>query len=791
MNRSSESDERSAACKSSRHEHDPGRVPPGRLARERRDAAPHAKARFVTGRHGSCRDARQTLPELRHEPRDDRRRIAEHARERRIVHARSERRQNPEPRKIRRSAARLPAAPPMHGEPGAASASAAAASATRVLPIPGSPASKRHRPRPAFTSESARSTSASSRARPTSRAWSLGYRNVGAANRHGGILRKCCDTNVSFPERFDSFAQPRSRGHTCSTCEPMPVIRTLRGTHFHEPRARKAAVESHMKTRITAETATIALLAVMTGCGSGETPNGQNSGGTPGAGTTGASGGNGATGVGGTKRPARPPAARAASRRRAEPHRRRGNGGATPGSAREARPKVAWADWARQGGAGAVGGAAGSGAGGGTATAAFTVKSQLASQVMSSAPTTVGIVTWSVDVRALTAAPIDFGLTTELRHARAGGSRARRLSHAAARHEAGEHVSLSHRRDARGGTKYASNDYTITDGSGDRLPVSVSALREVSATARKRGFIVTSYWKGTGSAVPFILDADGDDRLVGNERSERRHRARRHVGRRQEHVDDYGEQHAAAALMRVSMDGSNARRTRAPSARTTSRRSPARRWRSSNTARATATASSRSIRAARRARSGNRRASSTASGCHGNALRYSQAENVYTFSDVRQDIFVVSRAGAAAMAPVRAHHGRQRAWGGTQHGHHLLDASILVFANRRRRPGGLRLHRIQPRRASRCSATPGGGFSANLGDVQRLPGGNTLITYSNDSSIQGDRRAAKRRARDRRWQVALRLRALARDALRSAAGHLAIATRAALGRHLSLTGARK
>jgi hypothetical protein len=29
-----------------------------------------------------------------------------------------------------------------------------------------------------------------------------------------------------------------------------------------------------------------------------------------------------------------------------------------------------------------------------------------------------------------------------------------------------------------------------------------------------------------------------------------------------------------------------------------------------------------------------------------------------------------------------------------------------------------------------------GDYSANLGDVQRLPGGNTLITYSNDSIIK-------------------------------------------------------
>ena len=30
----------------------------------------------------------------------------------------------------------------------------------------------------------------------------------------------------------------------------------------------------------------------------------------------------------------------------------------------------------------------------------------------------------------------------------------------------------------------------------------------------------------------------------------------------------------------------------------------------------------------------------------------------------------------------------------------------------------------------------GGHSTANLGDVQRLPGGNTLVTFSNDSFIQ-------------------------------------------------------
>jgi hypothetical protein len=75
------------------------------------------------------------------------------------------------------------------------------------------------------------------------------------------------------------------------------------------------------------------------------------------------------------------------------------------------------------------------------------------------------------------------------------------------------------------------------------------------------------------------------------------------------------------------------------------------------------------------------------------------------------------------------------AWGGTQHGHHLLDNSILVFAN----VGGGSMasdfieYSLEGQQLARYT---GGGFSANLGDVQRLPGGNTLITYSNEGLIQ-------------------------------------------------------
>jgi hypothetical protein len=99
---------------------------------------------------------------------------------------------------------------------------------------------------------------------------------------------------------------------------------------------------------------------------------------------------------------------------------------------------------------------------------------------------------------------------------------------------------------------------------------------------------------------------------------------------------------------------------------------------------------------------------------------------------VNQDIFVINRM--TKMVEWRLSQrtmGGNMAWGGTQHGHQLLDASILVFANR---GGGSSAsdfveYDLMGQQIQRYT---GGGYSANLGDVQRLPGGNTLVTYSND-----------------------------------------------------------
>ena len=59
-----------------------------------------------------------------------------------------------------------------------------------------------------------------------------------------------------------------------------------------------------------------------------------------------------------------------------------------------------------------------------------------------------------------------------------------------------------------GSTPYTSNDQTVTTGASSLH--GPSALPRELRGGRKPGFIVTSYWQGTGSSVAFILDRDGD-----------------------------------------------------------------------------------------------------------------------------------------------------------------------------------------------------------------------------------------------------------------------------------------
>ena len=120
--------------------------------------------------------------------------------------------------------------------------------------------------------------------------------------------------------------------------------------------------------------------------------------------------------------------------------------------------------------------------------------------------------------------------------------------------------------------------------------------------------------------------------------------------------------------------------------------------------------------------------------CHVNALRYSKTEDVYTLSNHRTDILVVNRDGEVEwrlsdIVPG----GSNEDWGGAQHGHQLLDESILLFANSGGKGSTATEYAFD---GTRIMHYDSGYWSYNYGDVQRLPGGNTLVTYSNAGVIQ-------------------------------------------------------
>ena len=79
--------------------------------------------------------------------------------------------------------------------------------------------------------------------------------------------------------------------------------------------------------------------------------------------------------------------------------------------------------------------------------------------------------------------------------------------------------------------------------------------------------------------------------------------------------------------------------------------------------------------------------------------------------------------------------GGNATWGGAQHGHQLLDNSILIFANNA--AGSSKSQAIEfGLDGSLIKKFASAGGATNFGDVQRLPSGNTLITYSTSTLIQ-------------------------------------------------------
>jgi hypothetical protein len=133
---------------------------------------------------------------------------------------------------------------------------------------------------------------------------------------------------------------------------------------------------------------------------------------------------------------------------------------------------------------------------------------------------------------------------------------------------------------------------------------------------------------------------------------------------------------------------------------------------------------------------------------HSNSILYHLADDSFTIGDRYPNLYVkVSHAGAVqwqfggscAKAPAGTSHCVAESWQ-VNHGHHLLDdGTMLVFNNNTSAPSDVLEFELNT--AGVLSAAPvkdftSGTLSSNvLGDVQRLPNGNTLITYSTSGEI--------------------------------------------------------
>ena len=381
--------------------------------------------------------------------------------------------------------------------------------------------------------------------------------------------------------------------------------------------------------------------------------------------------------------------------------------------------------------AGSAGTSAGAGGTGVIGSATFQVESQIASEVDPDAPGTVGIVTFTIDKTPLTAAHLEFGLDTEYGMNAPVDLTAEdyRTLLLGMKPDKTYHFRVV-ASDAT--ATYQSDDFTIETGPPTTL-VSIASFDVGNAAAHKPGFIIASYWQGTGQAVPFILDADGD--IVWWAPNGPNGIARARMSADGKNMWMISASNTGAPLKRVSMDGLDAQtyNSAVGSHDITAVEGATMAFLEYGESDCNSifeidpSGTTHEVFESQGVVSGG--------GCHGNAVRYSKAEDLYTFSDVNTDVYVLNRQGALQWKLSEKVTGGNQAWGGVQHGHQLLADSILIFANRG--AGSMESAAIEySLDGEELLNFSSGDYSANLGDVQRLPGGNTLVTFSNDSIIK-------------------------------------------------------
>ena len=400
-----------------------------------------------------------------------------------------------------------------------------------------------------------------------------------------------------------------------------------------------------------------------------------------------------------------------------------GNGGSVGGSGQGAGGSGQGA-----GGTGTTGWSGAAGEGGG-AQGPFDVEFELASDVDPEAPGTVGIVTFAIDAGPLTSAKIEFGLDVsygmtapvdvndDTHRTLLLGMKPDRAYHfrivAVAEDET-----------------YTSEDHVIETGPPTDL-VSLSEFTVLDAEGREPGFFVTSFFEGDDTNVPFIIDQDGDIVWWYAHGPGKTMRAR--MSADGQNMWMVSPSNNGSPVHRVSMDCLDAETY--SNVRGSHDITPV-----SGELMAFIEYGEEDCDSIFEIDpSGNTREVFESTGfvdeaCHGNALRYSAAEDVYTFSDRLSDIFVMDREGTIEWRLSEIVPGGNATWGGAQHGHHLLEDSIVFFANE----GGQSSSAVYEYTLAGVQLMfyDNGLRSRFVGDVQRLPRGNTLATYSVNGVIE-------------------------------------------------------
>jgi hypothetical protein len=369
----------------------------------------------------------------------------------------------------------------------------------------------------------------------------------------------------------------------------------------------------------------------------------------------------------------------------------------------------------------------------------FEVEAHLANAEDPQAPTTVGIVTWSIAAGVPSAALIEFGLTTDYGTSAPVDTANPKLRTVllGMKPDRTYHYRIKANVDGR---SLLSGDFTIATGPAPSIDVVNIASYEVfSPQAHEPGYLVTSHWNGEYQGMVFILDPDGEivwwyrSGLNGGVAKAEISADGRDIwmvsasnnggeelvrvgldGLRPQVYEDTGGSHdivAVEADVMAFIDYSGYNTVREID----------RSGRQKNVF--------ESIEFPERGPAPH----------HLNAIDYDQVTDSYVVSSHNTDVYSFPRAGGNAgnTQLLTSLVGPNAKWGGYQHGVQLLpDNHLLMFANTRSGGSGpSAVIEYELDEGDEVWRYEGEEFSANFGDVQRLPGGNTLVTYSNAGTI--------------------------------------------------------